>query len=236
MSFFNARGDLVGFDVELAEHLAYTLKVQPEFVPVSWPDVPRMLEEGQIDVMPGMWYRPYWFDRLQLSDPYVITTIGFAVKDERRHDFDTLEKIERTRGLKIAVPIDTTQIEHSMKQYFAGADAEFISVTFWDEYFRGEHPDIDAFLMPAEHASGWTLLHPEYTVVVPQPDPVKLPEAFGVALGADELVRLINEWIVFSSNAGMVNKAYDFWITGQGAKSTEPRWSIMRNLLGWGTE
>ena len=42
--------------------------------------------------MPGVWYRPYWFSSLQLSDPYFTATIGLATRDERRHDFDTVER------------------------------------------------------------------------------------------------------------------------------------------------
>jgi hypothetical protein len=26
---------------------------------------------------------------------------------------------------------------------------------------------------------------------------------------------------------------YDFWILGRGAASTEPRWSVIRDVLGW---
>jgi len=106
-------------------------------------------------------------------------------------------------------------------------------VQFSNPYFEGKHPDVDAFLMPAEHASGWTLLHPEFTVVVPKPDPIKVPTAFGVALGADDFTQLINEWIVYATNIGMIDRSYEYWITGQGAEIKQPRWSILKDVLGW---
>jgi ABC-type amino acid transport substrate-binding protein len=95
------------------------------------------------------------------------------------------------------------------------------------------HTDIDAFMMPAESAAAFTLLHPEYTVVVPQPDPVKLPYAFGTANGAEDIADAVNEWIVFALSEGMVTRAYDYWILGKGADNRGPRWSILRNVLGW---
>ena len=61
-----------------------------------------------------------------------------------------------------------------------------------------------------------------------------MPSAFGVALGGDDLARVVNEWIVYADNAGLVNRAYRYWITGQGAKNAEPRWSILRNVLKFG--
>lgn len=233
MSFFNIDDELVGFDVELAERLAGALGLRAEFVPITWPELPRLLEEGVIDVMPGMWYRPYWFYRLQLTEPYFTATVGLAVRDERRHDFDTLEKLHRSRGLKIGVPLDTTQLEFVMQRYFNGSDTEFVTVEFWSEYFNGEHPGLDAFLMPAEHATGWSLLHPEYTVVVPQPNPVRVPTAFGVATGADDLTRMIDEWILAAESAGIIEQGFEYWVMGRGAQSDQPRWSIIRDVLGW---
>lgn len=236
MSFFNADGQLVGFDVELAEELAEAMQLSAEFVPVHWPDLPQMLADGVIDVMPGMWYRPYWFSSVMLSEPYYTATIGLAVRDERRHDFDTLEEIRQEHALKIGVPLDASQIEYSVEYYFGGTDAEFVTLEFWNAFFEGKHPEVDAFLMPAEHASAWSLLHPEYTVVVPQPNPVQVSTGFGLAPGADDLARVINEWILFADNVGLIDRSFDYWVTGKGAQIDEPRWSIMRNVLGWGAE
>jgi len=233
MSFFNNRDELVGFDVALGEQLASALGLRAEFVPVSWPDLPRLLETGVIDVMPGVWYRPYWFSSLQLSEPYLIGTIGLAVRDYRRHDFANLNRLRQMQGLKIGVPLDSTQIRTSMERYFGGTDAEFVVVEFWQPFFEGRHPEVDAFLMPAENAAGWTLLYPHYTVVVPQPDPVRVPSAFGVASNAEPLRSLVNEWVIFADNAGLIEEAYGYWVLGKGAENTEPRWSIMRNVLGW---
>ena len=91
---------------------------------------------------------------------------------------------------------------------------------------------VGLFLVPAENGAAWTLLHPEYTVVVPQPSPVKIPSAFGLALDAGDLTGAVNEWVVFATNEGMIQRAYDYWILGQGAEDKQPRWSILRNVLG----
>ncbi len=233
MSFFNAADELVGFDVELAGQLAEALGVKAEFVPIRWSELPRLLAAGAIDVMPGMWYRPYWFSSLRLSQPYFTATMALAVRDERRHDFSSVEVLRRTKGLKIAVPLDQSQIRTSMRRYFDASDTEFVTVEFWRSYFEGKHPEVDAFLMPAEHASAWSLLYPQYTVVVPQPDPVELPSAFGLARDAGELVDVVNEWVLFAETAGLIQQSYDYWILGQGAKKPQQRWSIMRDVLDW---
>jgi ABC-type amino acid transport substrate-binding protein len=101
-------------------------------------------------------------------------------------------------------------------------------------FFEGRRADLDAFLMPAESGSAGTLLHPEYSVVVPQPDPVTIPFAFGAALRSGDLVDAVNEWIVFANSEGTIRRAYDYWVLGKGAEGTRRRWSIMRDVLGWG--
>ncbi len=233
-SFFNLDDELVGLDVELALSLAETLGVRAEFVPIDWTEMPAMLADGTLDVMPSVWYRPNWFSSLRLSAPYLTGTMGFAVRDERREEFARVEDLRRRRGLKIGIPLDRRQVEYSMKHYLGNADVEYVLLEFWRPFFEGQHPELDAFLLPAENAAAWTLLHPEYTVVVPQPDPVKIPSAFGVALHSEDLMNAVDEWVVFATSEGTIQRAYDYWILGRGAEDDGPRWSILRNILGWG--
>jgi len=235
-SFFNAAGELVGFDVELAARLAAELGVRAQFVEVDWPSIPTLLASGVINVMPGVWYRPNWFGKLQLTDPYLEGTVALATRDSRRHEFSTVEQLRHSEGLKIGIPLDRRQVDRSLAHYFGDAAVEFTLVDYWQSFFEGKHPELDAFVMPAEHASGWSLLYPEYTVVVPQPDPVKMSTAFGVAVGAHDLASAIDEWVVFANNAGDINIAYDYWILGEGAADHSPRWSILRDVLGWGDD
>lgn len=232
-SFFNVDEELVGLDVELGRELAASLGLSPEFVPVSWPLLGEMLADGTVDVMPGMWVRPYWFGRLRLSQPYLTGTVGLAVRDERRDEFGDVERLRHSRGLRIGVPLDRTQIRYSMERYFGDAEVEFVVVETAAMFFRDEAPPLDAFLVPAENGSAWTLLRPEYSIVVPQPNPVHLPYAFGVGFDADELLDLINEWVIFAENEGMLDRARAYWVMGQGAERVEPRWSIARDVLGW---
>ena len=233
MSFFNSEGVLVGFDVALGQMLAEALQLKAEFVPVSWPDVPGLLRNGVIDIMPGVWYRPYWFSSMRLSTPYMNGTVGLAVKDERRHEFSSVQALRESRGLRIGVPLATSQLQASIELYFGDSDAEFVEIAHWQPFFQGLHPEVDAFLMPAENASGWTLLYPNYTVVVPQPNPVHIPSTFGMARDAGELVEMVNEWVVFADSAGLIQAPYKYWVRGEGLVEAKPRWSIMRNVLGW---
>lgn len=233
-SFFNTKDELAGFDVELAIGLAEALGVRPEFVPVRWKELPELLASDVIDVMPGVWYRPFWFRELRLSAPYLEGTMAFVTRDERRHEFENVNVLRRSRGLRIGVPLDASQVRASIAQYFGDAAVELVPVESTLGFFAGERPDLDAVLMPAESGSALTLLHPQYSVVVPQPHPVRIPTAFGTALHSGDLVEAVNEWIVYAKSEGSIQRAYDYWVLGKGAEEKGRRWSIMRNVLGWG--
>ncbi|MCG6926421.1 MAG: cation:dicarboxylase symporter family transporter, partial [Acidobacteria bacterium] len=233
LSFFNLDDELVGLDVELSAALAADLGLEAEFIPVRWGDVPSMLADGVIDIMPSIWYRPFWFSSVRLSEPYMVGTVGLVVRDDRRHEFARVDGLRRGHGLRVGVPLDVTQLDASIRRYFDDGEVELVPLENALPFLEGRRPDLDAFLMPAETGAAATLLHPEFTVVVPQPDPVRLPFAFGLPLDSRELTAAVNEWIVFVRGTGRTKRAYDYWVLGQGAESKEPRWSIARNVLGW---
>jgi ABC-type amino acid transport substrate-binding protein len=233
-SFFNARDELVGLDTELAHGLAETLGLKLEFVPVAWRDVPKALSSNVIDLMPSVWYRPYWFPHLRLTEPYLVGTMALVTRDERRAEFASVEQLHRSRGLRIGVPLDSSQVSASLKRYFGDADVTFVPMESPRAFFEGGGPALDAYLMPAETGAAATLLHPQFSVVVPQPDPVTVPMAFGAALHSPDLVDAVNQWIVYAKSEGAVKRGYDYWVLGKGAEGPRRRWSIMRDVLGWG--
>ena len=45
----------------------------------------------------------------------------------------------------------------------------------------------DALALPAERGSAWTLMYPEYSVVVPGPDPIRVPLAYPIGKRDEQL-------------------------------------------------
>ena len=70
-------------------------------------------------------------------------------------------------------------------------------------------------------------------MVVPQPRPVRVPMAFAVRSGDRALVEFLNEWLVLQRSYNTVERAYEYWVLGRGATARRPRWSVLRDVLGW---
>ena len=81
-AFFNARGELVGFDVEMGLQLARDLQVTAEFVPVDRSILQNGLEAGVCDlVMSGVAITADRSIQLQFSSSYLDETVAFVVPD-----------------------------------------------------------------------------------------------------------------------------------------------------------
>jgi len=236
-TFVNARGELVGFDVEMASRLARDLGIgRLEFVPTEWARLSDLLGNGSIDVMMTVPYAVYWLRDIRFSAPHTDGIYGFAVLDERRHDFATLDAIRERKGLKIGVPVAADFMSERIRSYLGAVDATFVTVPAPREFFEGRRPDVDALFVRAEVGSAWSLLHPEYSVVVPQPTLFKAPAGIAVSRSSPDLADFINDWLVIQQASGAVQRAHDYWVLGRGAEEKKPRWSVLRDVMGVGRQ
>jgi len=234
-SFVNARGEPVGLDVELAARLAQDLGVSKlELVPFARGAVAAALEQGQVDVAMSTPYVRDLFARLRFSAPYFDVLLGFAVRDADRREFMQLEQIRQRRALRLGLVADEASLEQRVREALAGVAVEFVAHGSPREFFEGRRADIDAFVMTAESASAWTLLHPEFAAVVPQPAVLGLPVGIATRRGDPELADFIDAWLVMQRSSGATQRAYDYWVLGRGADEKRRRWSVLHDVLGWG--
>ena len=70
-------------------------------------------------------------------------------------------------------------------------------------------------------------------LVVPGPDPIRVPLAYPIARHDQALAAFVDTWIALKRKDGTLDAAYKHWILGQDAARRQPRWSIVRNVLHW---
>jgi ABC-type amino acid transport substrate-binding protein len=236
-AFFNTRKELVGMDVEIASLLARDLGAAGvEFVPAGEVNALfRLLVEGRVDIIMSV---PYLVDMLQTivySAPYFDGVVGFVVRDKDGDDFATIEAIRKRGRLTIGVQADRRDVEEMLHEYLPGVELHLVGLGSAKEFFSGAHPEVDAYATLAQIGSAWSLLYPEYTVVVPKPHPMKLPTGIAMRKGDRDLADFINAWLVIRKASGALDLAYGYWVLGKGAEQPRRRWSIMRDVLGWGS-
>ena len=100
-------------------------------------------------------------------------------------------------------------------------------------FFRAGPGDLDALVLTAERGSAWSLLHPKFSVSVPTPQALTIPLAYPVGGRDQAFVTFLDRWLELKRRDGTLQELYDYWILGRNAQPQEPRWSVVRNVLGW---
>ena len=229
-SFFNAQGGLVGLDVEMAHILARSLGVGLEFVPVDRSRLVEQLNEGYCDiVMSGIVVTPERAEGVRLSGPYLEVTLAFVVQDYRRGEFSSREALQNLEALKLAI-LDIPYFISFVREHLP--KAQLVIVNSASEFFEFKGKALDGFIYTAEEGSAWSLLYPEYTVVVPPP-PIALPLSYAMARGDGDLLDYVNALVELKKADGTLKKLYDYWVLGQFAANRQRRWSVIRDVLHW---
>jgi proton glutamate symport protein len=164
------------------------------------------------------------------SDTYLDETVAFVVPDDRREQFASWDAIRGLGPLTIAVP-DVPYYIAKLRELLPRARLQ-VHPAIEPLFDRAAVP-VDALALPAERGSAWTLMYPAYSVVVPGPDPIKVPLAYPIGKRDEPLARFVNTWIALKRKDGTFDATYKHWILGSDAVPRPPRWSIVRNVLHW---
>jgi Na+/H+-dicarboxylate symporter len=230
-SYMNSRGELVGFDIEMTHRLADELGVTLEFVPIDIHRIADHLDADHCDVvMSGVAATTPRFEQMEFSTSYLDATIALVVPDHRRHDFSRRQKILAMEGVRVGLIGEAYWLRKLGEK---APNVEFVPLGSEREFFENPDLRLDALVTSAEGGSAWTLLHPEYHVVIPDGNVIKQPLGYPMARGERELKGLLDHWVILKTRDGTIERAYDHWILGRQAGPSVPRWSVVRNVLGW---
>ena len=190
-----------------------------------------MLSDGRIDiVIGGLAITPVSALNATFTDSYLYHTIGVIVRDKFRDEYGSLEYMNEKVDLKLAVIKNDYYSQLARKQF---PNAEIIEVSNPRDFFKGKHKEADAFVYPNEAGSAWSLLYPQYTVVVPKGLKLKVPAAFKLPKDQLAFAAYLNTWLELKKDNGFMDKVYQYWILGKDPEKEEPRWSVVRNVFGW---
>ncbi len=230
-AFVNAKGHVVGYDMELVHALARDLDVSLEIVKLEWPKIEEALDSGLIDLaVGGISVSPRRALHFVFSRSYLDEYLGLVVRDYRRNEFSSLDKIRSMKGLSLGVTPFRLK-EGAGQRLFP--NARLVVVKSPRDFFKGRVKDVDAMLYTAQTATAWTLIYPEWTVVIPKGLKYECPMAFALPHDQVEWTWYVNTWLETAVKSGLTKTAYDYWILGKKEKEKGGRWSIAKDVLGW---
>jgi Na+/H+-dicarboxylate symporter/ABC-type amino acid transport substrate-binding protein len=234
LAFFNAAGELVGFDVEMAHRFARALDTALEFRPVGSVGEARMrLDSGYCDVLMSLTgIAPDRIDHLAMTAPILHTPVGMITKDHLRTRFRTWDAIRDMPDLRIATVDDPSALSLLRRLLPNAIPVPYGDTRQLERMLAAGAPDVDAIAMFAEEAAAWAIHYPQFSFVPPTPV-VRIPTGYAVARGNTDLLRYLDTWLLTAKLNGTVDQFYRYWMLVQVKHTQSPRWSVIRNVLGW---
>jgi ABC-type amino acid transport substrate-binding protein len=167
---------------------------------------------------------------MKFTNPYLESRVAFVMKKKYRKKFRSVSDILKDPSVKVVVR-KATSYEQLAQSIFP--PSKVVVIDDYDIYTKQYSNDI--LLRGEFQLISWSLFHPKYSVIIP--DPLITKEVFGYAIAedADKWLFYLNLWLQLKKVEGLSKQEFDFWVLGktQNAKATTRRWSIIRDVLGW---
>ena len=227
----NSEGTKIGFDAEIANKLALDLNIGLEWVQVPRGKLTEYLNGGRMDMMicdiPVL---TDYLGKITFSEPYSHLSAAVIVKDYKRSEFKTLQQIRNRKDVTLAI-LPSEHLWSKIREVMP--DVKLKTIQTPRQFFRDTTDQYDALLYSAEAGSAWTLVYPDFTVIVPEGLKMELPVSVALAKNNYQLAQFVNQWLTLKKTDGTIEKAYDYWILGKGTEKQEKRWSVLKDELHW---
>ncbi len=163
------------------------------------------------------------------SRPYMEETMAFVLPDHLREDYSTWDRVRQRGPVRIGFP----DVPYFRRQVHGRLpEVTLVPLDQTTDMFPHEWT-YEAMLLTAERGAFLTLLNPGYSVVVPTPDHHKVPVAYALPEHDDAWTAFVNAWLELHTRDGALSTLIDHWVFGKSFTPHPPRWSIIRNVLGW---
>lgn len=136
MGFKNDKGEIVGFDIDLAKEVAKRLNMEVEFKSINWDSKILDLNSGSIDVIwNGLTITPERSEQTEMSKPYMSNNQAIVVKEG-----SNIKSKEDLKGKIVGVQNQSSGEEKIISE---GADKTFKELKGYPQYDQA-FMDLDA--------------------------------------------------------------------------------------------
>jgi polar amino acid transport system substrate-binding protein len=209
------KGELIGFEIDIAKKLAEDMGVKVEFVPTKWSGIIPALITGKFDVLiGGMTITTQRNLKINFTQPYYYTEQALMGNKKKAAGFTVADF--NNPNVTIAARLGSTAAV-AAKQRFPKAtlrlfDDEPAAV---QELRNGNvHGMVSGQPLPSTMA----IDYPDTIMVY---DEVMMLEGIGMGVrkGDNDTLNLINNWIEINRNNGWIQGKYAYWFKSKEWKS-----------------
>jgi len=229
-SYENATGTLVGLEVDFAHRLAVEIGAELRMVPYDIESIDADFAADHFDLaIGGLASTVQEPDGYRESDSYLEMNAALVVPDHRADAFGSIHQLRQLDTLRLAY-VEGGVLVRTGRHRISGVQTEAIPSE--EIYLQAADSEFDALLTTAETGAIQTMIHPEFSVVVPEGFRVRVPVVMAVATD-EEFASAVNRFIRIKRADGTIETLYDYWILGEATNVDKRRWSVLKDVLGW---
>ncbi len=203
------KGELVGFEIDVARRLAADMGVKVEFVPTKWAGIIPALLTGKFDVViGGMGIQTKRALKVNFSIPYDYSGMAIVAHKEKAAGFTTLADFNKA-DIEIACKLGTTAVT-AVKKYIPKAKLRL----FDDEaqaYQELRNGNVAAVVGSSPRPAYEAIQYPETMYLPLKSDFTKEPIGFAVRKGDFDTLTFFNNWITIVSHEGWLEERHHYW-------------------------
>jgi polar amino acid transport system substrate-binding protein len=203
------KGELIGFEIDVARRLAKDMDVDVEFVPTKWAGIIPALLTGKFDIIiGGMGILPSRNLKVNFSIPYDYTGMSIVAHKELAAGFGSLADFNRP-DVVLAVRLGATPAKAAQK-YIPKAELR----QFDDEsqaYQELINGNAHAVVASAPTPAFYALRYPDRLFLPLKETFTQEPIGFALRKGDFDTLNFVNNWIRFVQAEGWLKERKHYW-------------------------
>ena len=202
-------GELIGFEIEIAEKIASDMGVRPEITLYEFEKLIPALQQGEIDVIAGgMAITPRRALQVNFSQPLANSGISIATNTNKTQNISELRHLN-AENVIITVVADT--LAHSVARTFFGQ----ANIKVYPTSDLAEKDILEdrahAYVASVPEINFLALMN-KSKVDVPMSEPIMASsEGLAVKKGEQALLNFLNSWVVARQTDKWLGTTHDYW-------------------------
>ena len=203
------KGELIGFEIDIARQLAKDIGVKAVFRQYQWKQMIPALQKGEIDIIAsGLSITPQRALKINYSMPYSSSGYSLVTNLKLTRDFNSIKDLNNEKVYITAVK--GTVSASLARKVFPKARLD-IRKTERDASSAVINGMVHAFVAPSPIPEFISLKHSD-AVDLPLKNPLlTTKEAFAVNKGDQDILNFLNAWIIAHEADEWIKSVHEYW-------------------------
>ncbi len=211
------KGELIGFEIDVAKKLAEDMGVEVEFVPTKWAGIIPALLTGKFDVIiGGMGILPKRNLKVNFSEPYDYSGMSMVANQSVAPEFDDIEDFNKPE-VTVVARLGSTAAD-AAKKFMPKAQHRFFDdeAQAYQELLNGKaHAVVGSAPTPAFQA----IKYPDKLYLPLDDTFTKEPIGFAMKKSDVDTLNFFNSWIRAQHAKGFLKERKAYWFGGRDWES-----------------